>query len=114
MSKLIEDFDHALTAVRDTDSHIVSYGEDGSDGEDTGVLYDYVECAVMEVAEKWQADFDKQAEQIKLLRDRLLQMTDSYVEVCNCYDDEVGNERGAHLEDSVIESLKALAATEPK
>ena len=41
-------------------------------------------------------------------------MTDSYIEVCNHYDDDMGDERCAHLEGLVIESRKALAATEPK
>ena len=49
---------------------------------------------------------------IKLLREALTDITKSYVEVCNAYDDEFDNSRTAEQEDEVIASRKALAATE--
>lgn len=62
---LVEDFDYAITSVRDTDWHWIE------EGVHVGVAYGDIDCAVTECAEKWQASHDKLTEQNKLLREAL-------------------------------------------
>jgi hypothetical protein len=69
---LLEDFDYAITSVRDTDWHWVDEGEDIQ----VGVIYGDVECAVTECAEKWQASHDMLTEQNKMLQDALQMVVD--------------------------------------
>lgn len=79
---LVEDFDYAITSVRDTDWHWI----DDDDGEDirVGVDYNDIKCAVNECASKWQLSHDKLTEQVKMLRDAL-DLADTWLRIDGQY-----------------------------